>query len=95
MDECPICLDDLAGRTVTTLGCCHKTMHIECLIKCMQIKLECPMCRTRHENLQMVQQTERVFISVPTVSKKFFRDALLCTLTTSIVAMSVSGTWFS
>jgi len=93
MDECPICLDDLTGRTVTTLGCCRKTMHIECLIKCMQVKLECPMCRAAHENLQLVQQTERVFISVPTINKKFFRDALLCTLTTSIVAMSVAGTW--
>lgn len=92
MEECPICLEDLAERTVSTLGCCRKTMHIECLIKCMQVKLECPMCRAPHENLQLVQQTERVFISVPTINKKFFRDALLCTLTTSIVAMSVTWT---
>jgi hypothetical protein len=93
MEECPICLEDLAERTVSTLGCCRKMMHFECLINCLKMKLECPMCRAVHESINMVQNTERVFVAVPVMNKKMFRDALLCTMATSIVAISVSGTW--
>ncbi len=46
MDECPICLSELSG-TVTTVGCCKKQFHTECLLRCTQLKNECPMCRVR------------------------------------------------
>jgi hypothetical protein len=44
--ECPICLCELSGTT-TTVGCCKKQFHTECLLKCTQLKNECPMCRVR------------------------------------------------
>ena len=56
-EDCPICAGPLTG-TLATLGCCKKMLHVECLIKCMKIKLDCPMCRTRHESLRMVQDVE-------------------------------------
>ena len=56
-EECPICSDNLSG-TLATLGCCKKVLHVECLIKCMKLRLACPMCRASHESLQMVQDTE-------------------------------------
>lgn len=93
MEECPICLDDLTGSTVSTLGCCRKMMHFECLINCLKLKLECPMCRAAHDSINMVQTTEHVFVAVPVMNRKFFKDAMLCTLVTSIVAISVTGSW--
>ena len=38
MDECPVCLESLAG-TVVHLGCCKKQVHIQCYVT------RCPMCR--------------------------------------------------
>jgi hypothetical protein len=46
MEECPICLSPLNG-TVTTVGCCKKQFHTGCILKCVQRKNECPMCRVR------------------------------------------------
>jgi hypothetical protein len=83
-EECPICIESLNG-TLATLGCCGKVMHIECLIKCMKMKLDCPMCRSRHENLRMVQDIEsQVFVPVVVELRNtnFFRNVFL----TSIVA---------
>lgn len=93
MEECPICLENLEGRTISTLGCCKKMMHMECLINCLKNKLECPMCRAVHESINMVQTTERVFMATPIRNKRFFSEALVITLVTSIVAISVSGTF--
>lgn len=38
MEECPVCLEPLAG-TVVLLGCCRKQVHIQCYVP------TCPMCR--------------------------------------------------
>ena len=46
MDECPICLEELSGA-VTTVGCCKKQFHTECILKCRQYNNECPMCRVK------------------------------------------------
>jgi len=46
-EECSICLSPLDG-TITTVGCCFKKFHTECLIKCTAIKNECPLCRANN-----------------------------------------------
>jgi hypothetical protein len=87
MDECPICIEPLAG-TLTTLGCCGKVMHIECLINCMKIKLDCPMCRSRHENLRMVQDIEsQVFVPVVVQlrNNNFFRNVFFTYIVATIL----------
>jgi len=89
MDECPICTDELTGSTVN-LGCCKKSMHVECLIKCMKQKLNCPMCRAHHESLRIVQDVEsQVFVPIQVNrNKNFFRDFVVLTLATSIFVVS-------
>jgi hypothetical protein len=45
--ECPICLNDFDSTQQDTviLKCCKKEFHIECYIRCVNQKKECPMCR--------------------------------------------------
>jgi Ring finger domain len=89
--ECPICTDPLAG-SVVTLGCCKKVMHLECIVKCMKQNLDCPMCRTRHESLRMVQDIESqvlVPVLVPYRNKNFFRNAFFATIATTILIISI------
>lgn len=81
-------MDPLTGN-VATLGCCKKLMHMECLIKCMQMKLTCPMCRAEHESLKIVQQ-DNLFVNVLPRNQNFFREAFFYTAVTSIVIVSVS-----
>lgn len=91
MDECPICTDELIGN-LATLGCCKKVLHVECLIKCMKQKLSCPMCRTRHESLRMVQDIEsQVFVpvSIDFRNKNFFRNIFVGTFVSTIIILSV------
>jgi hypothetical protein len=44
MEECSICLCPLDG-TITVVGCCKKQFHTNCLLKCIERKNECPLCR--------------------------------------------------
>lgn len=81
-------MDPLSGNVVT-LGCCKKLMHIECLIKCMQMKLTCPMCRAEHESLKIVQQ-DNLFVNVLPRNQHFFRDAFFYTTVTTILIVSIS-----
>ena len=93
-DECPICMEPLTG-TLATLGCCHKVLHIECLIKCMKQKLSCPMCRTAHESLRVIQDTQtNVFVGIPDRNRKFYRDCFAGTVFTAVVGISLSGYYF-
>ena len=62
MDECPICLTTLAGA-VTQTGCCQKTMHAKCYVKCILVKPACPMCRASQETLEL----QSVIVPVPVV----------------------------
>jgi hypothetical protein len=90
MDECPICIEPLAG-TLATLGCCGKVLHVECLIKCMKEKLTCPMCRARHESLRMVQDIEShvlVPVAVNLRNRNFFRDFFVLAFSVSVVTIS-------
>ena len=89
-DECPICTEPLSG-TLATLGCCGKVLHVECFVKCMKVKLDCPMCRARHDNLRMVQDVEsQVFVPVAVEyrNKNVFRELFTFTLVTSVVTLS-------
>jgi len=45
--ECPICLNDFDTNLQDTIivKCCKKQFHIECYVRCMNQKKECPMCR--------------------------------------------------
>ena len=88
--ECPICLDVLQG-SVTTIGCCRQSMHLECLVKCMKEKLECPLCRSRHESLRMVQDVESqilVPVAVELRNTDFFRNVFMATFVVTIVVLS-------
>lgn len=89
--ECPICLTHLSG-TLATVGCCNKTLHIECLIKCMEMKLTCPFCRAEHESLHTIREHERI-IMVPVPTKtNLLRDTFVCTVCLSIIGISVG--WY-
>ena len=89
MDNCPICTDDLVGN-VATLGCCKQLIHVECLVKCMKEKLDCPMCRYHHESLRMVQDIEsQVLVSVEFRNKTFFRNIFVGAFVTTIIILSV------
>jgi hypothetical protein len=91
MDECPICTDPLTG-TLATLGCCRKVLHVECLVRCMKQKLDCPMCRARHENLRLVQDVESqilVPVAVQYRNKEFFKNVFLFTIAVTLVTISV------
>jgi hypothetical protein len=91
MEECPICIEPLTG-TLATLGCCSKVMHVECFIKCMKMKLDCPMCRSRHENLRMVQDIEsQVFVPVAIQLRNinFFRNVFLTSIIATIMLLTV------
>ena len=91
-DECPICFSNLHG-TLATIGCCKKTLHIECLIKCMEMKLTCPFCRTEHQNLHTIHERERIIV-MQDKSRTVFRDCLLFTCATSIVGLSFFSYYF-
>ena len=89
-DECPICTEPLSG-TLATLGCCGQVLHVECFVKCLKVKLDCPMCRARHDNLRMVQDVESqvlVPVAVEYRNKNVFRELFTFTLVTSVITLS-------
>jgi hypothetical protein len=89
-DECPICVEPLSG-TLATLGCCRKVLHVECLVKCMKVKLDCPMCRARHESMHMVQDVESqrlVPVAVQYRTKNVYRELFTFTLLSCVVTLS-------
>jgi hypothetical protein len=90
-EECPICTDPLTG-TLATLGCCRKVLHVECLVRCMKQKLDCPLCRARHENLRLVQDVESqvlVPVAVRYRNIEFLKNVFLFTIAVTIVTISV------
>jgi len=58
-NECPICLISLNEhpQDIVHLKCCKKDLHIECYIRCMNQKKECPMCRNNNK----IALTETIF----------------------------------
>ena len=56
MDECPVCLETLAG-TVVHLGCCKKQVHIQCYVT------RCPMCRAELPSPPLCER--HVIVPVP------------------------------
>ena len=91
MEECPICTEPLTG-TLAILGCCKKVIHVECLVKCMKQKLDCPMCRARHENLRLVQDVESqvlVPVAVQYNNNNFFRNFFAIVLCSAVIIVSI------
>jgi hypothetical protein len=90
-DDCPICMCPLEG-TLATLGCCKNVLHVECLVKCMKQKLDCPLCRARHENLRFVQDVESqvlVPVDVQLRNKDLFLNIFIFSFVVTIVTLSV------
>jgi predicted transporter len=61
MDECPICLTNL-NTTITVTGCCQKSFHTECYLKCMKQKAECPLCRSSDYVIKMENELPQIVI---------------------------------
>lgn len=59
IEECSICLSPLDG-TITTVGCCKKQSHMVCLLKCIDRKNECPLCRK--QNIIEHERNEHIII---------------------------------
>jgi len=91
MEECPICADSLQG-SIVSLGCCKKMIHLECIIKCMKLKLDCPMCRYRHESLRIVHDPEsQILVTIDTQfrNRNFFRTVFIGTTGITLLALSM------
>jgi len=54
-EECPMCKTPVDGA-ITTVNCCKKQFHTRCLLKCMIIKSECPMCRAKDCIIQVTEE---------------------------------------
>ena len=52
-DECPICLQPLDNE-IMNIKCCKKPFHLTCYNQCMIQKLECPLCRTKQEDVIVI-----------------------------------------
>ncbi len=61
MEECSICLCPLDG-TITVVGCCKKQFHTNCLLKCIERKNECPLCR--RQNIIEKEKNEHVVVNI-------------------------------
>lgn len=91
MEECPICLLEMKPEDVSQVGCCRKTFHLECIVKCFSAKLECPMCRAEYSSLS----THRVETKLVIVQKNkdFFKNAFVGTVAMSVLIVSLGGHW--
>ena len=90
-DDCPICMEPLTG-TLATLGCCQKVLHVECLVKCMQQKLNCPLCRARHEGMRMVQDVESqvlVPVGIRYRNHDVFKNIFVFSFLTTLIVLSI------
>ena len=53
------------------------------------------MCRTVHESLSFVQDTQtNIFVGIPERNRKMYRDCFAATVLTSVVGISLSGYYF-
>jgi hypothetical protein len=83
MDECPVCLSPLSG-TITTVGCCKKQFHTQCLLKCTDQKNECPMCRAK----DVIEKYQEVVVQVPE-EEHVYRKGLYWVCSVSMVVATV------
>ena len=80
MEECPICLSPLSGA-VTTVGCCRKQFHAECILKCTQHKNECPMCRVK----ECIVYVPEVPVTEPEVDQRLILRGFLSVTAGAVV----------
>ena len=54
-DECPICLQPLDNQNeIMNIKCCKKPFHLICYHQCMIQKAECPLCRTKQDDVIVI-----------------------------------------
>ena len=54
-EECPICLQTFDNqKEIMNIKCCKKPFHINCYHQCMLQKAECPLCRTKQEDVIVI-----------------------------------------
>ena len=93
MDECPICTDDLSGNVVT-LGCCKKGIHLDCLIKWFNQKLECPMCRCPQRRLELAETPTGTVTIIRHDNSQLFKNIFLMSAITTVVIISTGAPYF-
>ena len=91
MDECPVCLSPLSG-TITTVGCCKKQFHTQCLLKCTDQKNECPMCRAGN----VIEKYQEVVVPVTDEEHVYRKNILywMCSITTVVTTVILIKTYF-
>ena len=46
--ECPVCMEELYGKTYVTLHCCAKEICLDCYVKWGTDHPSCPLCRNEN-----------------------------------------------
>jgi len=89
MDECPICLLNLEG-SVVQMGCCNQKMHLECVVQCLNLNMQCPMCRGSYSGVTTTHTDDQVVV----VSQKrdLFKRIFIFTCICSVVTLTIS--WY-
>ena len=66
-DECPICLQPLDNQNeIMNINCCKNPFHLHCYHQCMIQKAECPLCRTKQDDVVVViEEPNPVPVLVP------------------------------
>ena len=66
--ECPICYEGMGNKRMCRKTSCGHTFHTKCLGTALQVKKQCPLCRSdltdmkirRSKNKQPIQASERI-----------------------------------
>ena len=54
-EECPICLQPLDNQNdIMNIKCCKNPFHLDCYHQCMIQKAECPLCRTKQDDVVVI-----------------------------------------
>ena len=69
-DECPICLQPLDNQNeIMNIKCCKKPFHLICYHQCMIQKAECPLCRTKQDDvIVIIKEPEPDPVPVPSIN---------------------------
>lgn len=77
-EKCPICLDIQTCDSII-MECCNKLIHSDCLIRWLQYKNNCPLCRT-HQSLYYNTPTNNFTTnnstSLGTLNIRYFQNTL-------------------
>jgi len=88
MDECPICLLSLE-HPITSMQCCKQLFHTACIVRCLDVKPNCPMCRTEYLSIVTVHVPEHIVIQNP--KRNYFWNAFLFVTVSCFVTLGLFG----